>query len=148
MTKGIAHDLTDSIPEALYAVGMGPTTTTGSLAPSPLFLAEVDDVDTTAVLALLAAIPTEDGTGLQVFERRDGGWKAAPQYVKQFNSVDPPTVVELDRPTLLQVVEQLDQSDMGGKKEPVGEESGTESDAEPATGATESEDEPPMGTEG
>jgi hypothetical protein len=59
-----------------------------------------------------------------------------PKYVQQFNSVDPPTVVELDRETLLQVVQQLDESDLGGKK-------GTESAEGPPAPAAESEEAPP-----
>jgi hypothetical protein len=80
-----------------------------------LFFAEVDSVDTSAVLALLAVLPTAEGQGLRVFERRDGGWKEVPDYVRKFKSVAPPTVVELDRETLLAVVGQLDASDAGDK---------------------------------
>jgi len=110
--------LTETLSDVLIAAGEGPQTVIGDQQLSPLWLAEVDDIDSTAVLALLAVLPTSQGQGLRVFERRDGGWKEVPQYIKQFNSVSPPTVVELDRETLLQVVEQLDMSDLskGGKK--------------------------------
>jgi hypothetical protein len=130
--------------DVLLAAGEGPSTTTDGPSLSPLFLAEVDDIDTTAVLALLAVLPTSEGKGLRVFERRDGGWKEVPQYVKMFNSVAPPTVVELDRETLLQVVDQLDMSDLskGGKKqaaEPAAE--GAESETAPADESADTEDE-------
>lgn len=94
-----------------------PGTVTPGAGPSPLFLAEVDSVDTSAVLALLAVVPTALGQGLRVFERRDGKWNEVPDYVRKFKSVSPPTVVELDRETLLAVVGQLDESDLGEKKE-------------------------------
>lgn len=123
--------MTSILSEVLLAAGEAPMTTS-SQGPSPLFLAEVDAVDTTAVLALLATIPTNNGQGLRVFERRNGGWQEVPKYVQQFNSVDPPTVVELDRETLLQVVAQLDESDLGNKK-------GKESAESPVGPAAESE---------
>jgi hypothetical protein len=109
------------------APGGAPTTTTATNQPSPLFLAEVDEVDTSAVLALLSIIPTDEGKGLRIFERRDGMWKEVPQYVQKFKSISPPTVVELDRQTLLAVVAQLDQSDSGkGEKKESAESSATE----------------------
>lgn len=111
-----------SMAEALLAAGEAPSTTTEGGAPSPLFMAEVDAVDTSAVLALLAILPTDNGQGLRVFERRDSQWKEVPDYVRKFKSVDPPTVVELDRETLLAVVDQLDASDSGKKAEEAEEE--------------------------
>jgi len=112
---GIEHVV--SVLDVLLAAGEAPKTTTGNITPSPLFLAEVDDVDTSAVLALLAVVPTEEGQSLRVFERRDGAWKEVPEYIQKFKSVSPPTVVELDRETLLAVVAQLDQSDAKGDGE-------------------------------
>lgn len=135
MAVETGHTLIESLA-VLIAAGEGPLTQTGTTSPSPLFLAEVDAVDTTAVLALLAAIPTNNGQGLRVFERRNGGWMEVPKYVQQFNSVDPPTVVELDRETLLQVVQQLDESDLGDKK-------GQESAEPPPVAAAESDEAPP-----
>lgn len=111
MLTGTQPTGVETLDDPLLAAGTGPTTVTEGNQPSPLFLAEVDEVDTSAVLALLAVVPTDLGKGLRVFERRDGGWLEVPDYVQRFKSVNPPTVVELDRDTLLAVVEQLDASD-------------------------------------
>lgn len=101
----------EDVVDPVLAAGVGPPTSGQGGQPSPLFLAEVDEVDTSAVLALLAVVPTDQGKGLRVFERRDGKWNEVPDYVQRFKSVNPPTVVELDRDTLVAVVEQLDASD-------------------------------------
>jgi hypothetical protein len=132
--------------EVLVAAGEAPPTTTGGPAPSPLFLAEVDSIDTSAVLALLAVIPVDDGRGLRIFERRDAAWKEVPEYVRKFKSVSPPTVVELDRETLITVVEQLDSSDAekkGGKEPPAEEPAGEAESDETGPGEAEQGEAPP-----
>lgn len=97
--------------QGLVADGEVPTTQTPAPGPSPLFLAQVDEVDTTAVLGLLAIVPATDGSGLRAFERKNGGWVEAPDVITQLNGIDPPPVVELDRESLLSVVEQMDSFD-------------------------------------
>lgn len=97
-----------------------PPTQTPAPGPSPLFLAQVDEVDTTAVLGLLAVVPGANGE-LQAFERKNGGWVEAPDALIQLRGIDPPPVVELDRESLMSVVEQMDSFD--SKK--MAEENGT-----------------------
>lgn len=93
------------------AAGVGPSTVTPGNGPSGLFLALVDSVDPSAVLNLLAVIPKADGSGLQVFERKAGGWIEAPKILQDLMGLTPPSVVELDRESLLAVVEQMDAYD-------------------------------------
>lgn len=76
-----------------------------------LFMALVDRVDPSAVTSLLAIIPNQDGSGLRAFERKNGGWTEAPNYIRDINGLSPPPLVELDVPTLKAVVEQIDSWD-------------------------------------
>jgi len=92
------------------AIGSPPTETPG-LAPSPYFAAIVDPIDTSAVINLLALVPNEDGTGLRSYERKNGGWIESPDYIRDIKGLTPPSMVELDRETLLAVVEQIDKFD-------------------------------------
>ena len=69
-------------------------------------------MDNTAVLALIAVVPTNYGEDFVVYERRDGKWIEAPDYVRDIQSVNPPALVELDRDTLITVIEQMDASDL------------------------------------
>jgi len=82
-----------------------------------LFLALVDEVDPSAVTSLLAIIPNEDGSGLRSFERKSGGWIEAPDYMRDISGLSPPPLVELDRETLLAVVEQIDSWDAKNPEE-------------------------------
>lgn len=83
----------------------------------PLFLSVVDSVDPSAVLALLAIIPNEDGSGLRAFERKGGGWVEAPNYIRDIQGLTPPSLVEMDVPTLMAVVEQIDAWDAKNPEE-------------------------------
>jgi hypothetical protein len=84
---------------------------------SPFFGAIVDEIDPTAVLSLLAIIPKEDGSGLRAFERKEGGWVESPDYLRDLGGLTPPPVVELDRETLVAVIEQIDSYDKKKKEE-------------------------------
>lgn len=95
----------------ITAAGLGPATITPGSQPSPWFGAIVDAVDPSAVVNLLAIIPKPDGSGLRAFERKGGGWVEAPDFIRDLNGLTPPAVVELDRDTLLAVIEQIDAYD-------------------------------------
>lgn len=82
-----------------------------------LFMAEVDEVDPSAVLALIAIIPNEDGSGVRAFERKGGGWVESPNYIRDLEGINPPSMVELDVETLTAVVEQIDAWDAKNPEE-------------------------------
>jgi len=84
---------------------------------NPLFMAEVDAVDPSAVLSLIAVIPNEDGSELRAFERKMGGWVEAPDYIRDIQGLTPPPLVELDVETLKAVVEQIDSWDAKNKSQ-------------------------------
>lgn len=88
-----------------------PATATPGATPSPLFTAVVDPIDTAAVLALLAIVPGAGGAGPRAFERKGGGWVESPEYMQDIRGLTPPALVELDRETLITVVQQMDEYD-------------------------------------
>jgi hypothetical protein len=117
---------------ALVASGGAPVTVTDNPAPSPLFVALVDPIDTAAVLALIAIIPGQDAKSLRSFERKNGGWVEAPDYIRDIQGLTPPPLVELDRESLLAVVEEIDTYDKnqsGDAVEPEGEAPAPEGEA-------------------
>jgi hypothetical protein len=78
---------------------------------SPWFGALVDSIDPSAVVNLLAIVPKPDGSGLRAFERKNGGWVEAPNFLRALTGIKPPPVVELDQETLMTVIEQMDAYD-------------------------------------
>lgn len=75
----------------------------------PLYLAQVDPVDTQAVLELIALVPkTEKTAELRAFVRRNGGWELDAKMLARIKSVAPPPLVVLDNDTFGQVRDQVD----------------------------------------
>jgi hypothetical protein len=99
--------------EQAPAAAGAPMVATPGAGPAPLFLAEVDPIDTSAVMGLLAFVPSPDGSSLRAFERKMGGWVEAPEYVQKVKGLTPPPLVEMDLPTLIEVVKQMDEYDLG-----------------------------------
>lgn len=80
----------------------------------PLYVAIVDDADTSAVLDLVAIVNAKDGTdqGPTAWRRSDGGWVSAPDLLSELQGVTPPPVVELTSDDEVKsVLTQIDQHD-------------------------------------
>lgn len=77
---------------------------------TPLYLALVDEVDTSAVLDLIAIVPPEvEGGEPGVFKRDRGQWMAHPDSLTALRSVTPPAVVEVtDLDMVTSIVDQID----------------------------------------
>lgn len=87
----------------------------------PLYLAIVDSVDTEAVLDVVALMPPPAGSqaGPSVWKRDNGKWILAPDILAELQGVQPPPVVELADPAILQnVLEQTDEATSDGAEDP------------------------------
>lgn len=112
---------TDETPdEPVVAASPAPETVTVEEATpetsdvAPLYVAIVDEADSSAVLDLVAVVPAKAGTnqGPTAWRRADGQWQFAPDVMADLQSVSPPPVVELkDDSVVKQVLAQIDSSD-------------------------------------
>jgi len=63
----------------------------------PIYMAEVDEANQSAVLELLAMVPaTTDGGDSQVLRYTSNGWVSDPKVLRQLKSTAPPAIVSLD----------------------------------------------------
>lgn len=85
-----------------------------------LYFAEVDKVDKTAVLDVVAIVKQEGAP--VAFIRKDGAWQADPDVLTQLQGITPPPVVELEDPeTVKTVLGQIDAHDAGDKSDSTAE---------------------------
>ena len=75
----------------------------------PLYLAQVDELDKTAVVDLFALVPaSKTGTEVILYTRKEGGWVRDDKMLARLRSTSPPPIVTLDAATFKLVVEQVD----------------------------------------
>lgn len=75
----------------------------------PLYLAQVDELDNTAVVDLFALVPkSKTVSEVILYTRKDGGWMRDDKMLSKLKSTSPPPIVTLDAATYKTVVEQVD----------------------------------------
>jgi hypothetical protein len=75
----------------------------------PVYLAQVDPMDKTAVIDLFSLVPSSATSSTPaLYARKDTGWVEDPQMMSKLKSANPPPMVVLDEETYPQVLEQVD----------------------------------------
>jgi hypothetical protein len=114
-----APDVPTATPAAAPAADSAPAgNTPETTGATPLYLAVVDDTDTTAVLDVIALVPS-DATNSDViaYVRRKGAWVQDDDTLAALRGSTPPPVVQLtDTETIKSVLSQVDASDAGGEQ--------------------------------
>jgi len=88
----------NDVPAAPAAAGTGqPITDPAQSDVAPVYMAEVDEANQSAVLELLAMVPASTtGTDPQVLRYTAQGWVSDPKILRQLRSTAPPAIVALD----------------------------------------------------
>lgn len=108
----------------------------------PMYLAIVDEIDTEAVLDVIALVPPEAGQqgDVTVWKRNAGAWEPAPELLTELRGTTPPPVVELSDNTVLgQVLEQVDQATSENDSETTDQQEQPANDAKPAAAPGQTE---------
>jgi hypothetical protein len=75
---------------------------------APVYMAEVDEANQSAVLELLALVPAStEGNQTQVLRYSSTGWISDPKMLRQLQSTAPPAIVALDEATFNDTLEQV-----------------------------------------
>ncbi len=83
---------------------------------NPLYIAEVDDLDPSAVVELIALVPKSGAsTDVNAYVRQQKRWVLSPKMLKRIRATVPPPLIVLDETTYEDVLQQVD-AWYGGKK--------------------------------
>jgi hypothetical protein len=92
---------------AMLAAGQ-PITDPAQSDVAPIYMAEVDEANQSAVLELLAMVPAStEGTDPQLLRYTAAGWVNDPKILRQLKSSAPPAIVSLDEAAFNDTLEQV-----------------------------------------